>query len=223
MIYLGIDPGFSGGIAGVGKTGELVWSHKWPEDDEGAVDLLMRQFGAAVDYAPVQAVAIERVWSSPQMGVVSAFTFGGVYHCARTLAIVRSWVKIEPTPLQWQTAMHCRTRGDKSITKAKAQALFPHVKVTNWSADALLLAEYCRLVSTGQLEGPTDGKKSSRKEGRTEAPVRRQAQWRREAEGQGNRIVAPEEVDQWEKDHWRTQSGTARNGTGPSRGARQRA
>ena len=47
-------------------------------------------------------------------------------------------------PRQWQDAMECRTGGDKNISKAKAQQLWPELKITHAIADALLLAECCR-------------------------------------------------------------------------------
>lgn len=166
MIYIGIDPGVSGGIAGVSRDGAAVGVTRWPQSDSGLAELYrwLRVTNAAF-------CAIERVWASPQMGVVSAFTFGGAYHAARALAIARGLTLIEPTPQQWQKAMGCLTRGDKTITKRLATKMFLNVKVTNATADALLLAAYCRRVALGEIQGPTNGKESSRKK----ASVRRRA------------------------------------------------
>lgn len=50
----------------------------------------------------------------------------------------------EVTPAKWQGALGCRSKGDKNVTKRKAQELFPEVKMTHAIADAYLLAEYCR-------------------------------------------------------------------------------
>jgi len=52
-------------------------------------------------------------------------------------------------PQKWQTALDCRTGGDKNISKARAQALFPGVKVIHANADALLLAEFARRTDLG--------------------------------------------------------------------------
>jgi hypothetical protein len=38
------------------------------------------------------------------------------------------------------------TKGDKNITKRKAQELFPEIKITHAIADSLLIAEYGRRV-----------------------------------------------------------------------------
>lgn len=166
MIYIGIDPGVSGGIAGIDHTGAFSFAHKWGETDERSVEV----FSDAILECGVPTLthcAIERVWASPQMGVVSAMTFGGAYHLARGLAMYVGFKLIEPTPQQWQKAMNCLTRGDKTITKRLATEMFPNVKVTNATADALLLAAYCRRVALGEIQGPTNnGKESSRKKKR---------------------------------------------------------
>jgi hypothetical protein len=47
------------------------------------------------------------------------------------------------------TVMARLTKGDKHISKQRAQQLFPSAKVTHAIADALLLAEYCGRVHRG--------------------------------------------------------------------------
>jgi hypothetical protein len=42
----------------------------------------------------------------------------------------------------WQKALGCLTKGDKNITKRKAQEMFPGIKVTHATADSLLIAHY---------------------------------------------------------------------------------
>ncbi len=61
----------------------------------------------------------------------------------------------EVTPQRWQKMLGCRSKGDKNVTKRRAQDLFPQVRVTHALADALLLAEYCRRVKLGQLQAET--------------------------------------------------------------------
>ena len=58
-------------------------------------------------------------------------------------------------PQTWQGKMGCRTGGDKNISKAAAQRLFPKVTVTHAIADALLLAEYARRLAVARY--PTSG------------------------------------------------------------------
>jgi hypothetical protein len=45
-------------------------------------------------------------------------------------------------PQVWQKELGCLTKGDKNVTKRKAQELFPSLKVTHATADALLIAKY---------------------------------------------------------------------------------
>lgn len=138
-VFIGIDPGVSGGVA-------FNWSScysvvKMPETPQELAQLIRKE--CCIDGEPVWAF-VERVASSPQMGVVSSFTFGRGYG---TILGVLAALEIPydlVTPTVWQKAMGCLTRGDKSVSKLKAAAMFPKVKVTNWGADALLLAEYCR-------------------------------------------------------------------------------
>jgi hypothetical protein len=94
---------------------------------------------------------IESVHASPQMGVTSAFTFGRGYGFLRGLLIGAKIPFEEVSPVRWQAALGCRSKGDKNVTKAKAGQLFPDVKVTHANADALLLAEYLRRLKNGEF------------------------------------------------------------------------
>ena len=95
----------------------------------------------------IRFALIERVSSSPQMGTVSAFTFGESYGSLQML-LKCCLVPFERiTPVKWQDAMKCRTGGDKNISKARAQELFPTLKVTHKNADALLLARLAQQIT----------------------------------------------------------------------------
>jgi Holliday junction resolvasome RuvABC endonuclease subunit len=76
------------------------------------------------------------------MGVVSAFSFGngfGHLEMALTAAGI-PFTRVRPQV--WQKALGCLTKGDKNVTKRKAQELFPSIKATHATADALLIAQY---------------------------------------------------------------------------------
>jgi hypothetical protein len=45
-------------------------------------------------------------------------------------------------PQKWQQAMGCMTKGDKNVSKRRAQELYPQLKITHATADALLIATY---------------------------------------------------------------------------------
>ena len=52
----------------------------------------------------------------------------------------------ERVPAVWQQIMGCRTKGDKNVSKARAQQLFPQLNVTHAVADALLIASAARIL-----------------------------------------------------------------------------
>jgi len=76
--------------------------------------------------------------------VSSTFKFGQSYGFLRGVLIASEIRFVEVRPQEWQKAMGCLSRGDKNVTKAKAQQLWPAQKITHATADALLLAEYFR-------------------------------------------------------------------------------
>ena len=140
--YIGIDPGVNGGIA-------------WIDDNEPHVEKMppttgdLWQLIAGLEVGQCYCV-IEKVHTSPQMGVKSAGTFmegkgkllmalcaGGIPH-------------EQVSPAKWQRTLGLLSGKDKDQTrhknklKQKAQELFPSLKITHATADALLLAEYCR-------------------------------------------------------------------------------
>jgi hypothetical protein len=144
MIYLGIDPGVSGGMAVLDAAGKVLLVTKMPQVAPAHIAFLQRVLATAGGPDRVYAV-IELVHSSPQMGVKSAFTFGRSYERCMALACAAGIGYLSPTPQGWQGALKCRTRGDKSVTLKAARALFrSQVVVTNYTADALLLAEFAR-------------------------------------------------------------------------------
>lgn len=136
---IGIDPGASGAIAYVWRQGDAA---TWPlkEMTERDVWDILQKLGGIARFA-----VIEYVSAMPAQGVSSTFKFGMSYGGLR-MALVGAGVPFEPvTPGVWQRKMKCLTGGDKKISKAKAQELFPEVpKITHAIADAILIAEYGR-------------------------------------------------------------------------------
>ena len=78
------------------------------------------------------------------MGVKSAFTFGEGFGwlCMALTAAGIPWRTVRPQA--WQKELGCLTKGDKNVSKRKAQALFPELTITHATADALLIAEWLR-------------------------------------------------------------------------------
>lgn len=144
MTYLGLDPGFSGGIAAIcddGKEPEPVVVSKWPETEEDHWNIIGH-------YAGCSAV-LENVHAMPKQGVSSTFKFGR--HFGMLLGMLTA-ARISYTlvpPRTWQKQLNCLTGGEKNISKRRAQQLYPGLKLTHATAEALLMAHYCKGMGTG--------------------------------------------------------------------------
>lgn len=143
MAYIGIDPGVAGGIAVIHHDGSFIDMTKMPATEADVLSWLRAHS------QPGDRAMLELVRASPQMGVVSSFTFGRGYGGLRMALIACGMPFDEVTPVKWQTTMQCRSRGDKNVTKRRAQELFPKIVITHAVADALLIAEYCRRKHEG--------------------------------------------------------------------------
>lgn len=165
--YIGVDPGASGGIALLRTDGQgsVVVTSAWkiPETELDLLDLFM---SLRVGPVPVSAV-IERVQPAPWLdrtapvvpgekpffgrGSIASFKLGMSYGYLRCCLHAAKIPFEEVTPKSWQTAMSCRTKGHKAVTKAKAQQLYPDMKITHAIADALLIATYHMRKTLGTL------------------------------------------------------------------------
>lgn len=172
--YLGIDPGASGGIAlilpaarqpSLALVRVQVWKMPVTEDDvwdqvRSAVE------GPVAERRKTYAV-IEKVGGHigvPQPGW-TMFKFGASYGGLRMALVANGlkeytdWQAIRPQ--DWQKAVGVvrpdgRTANEtktsfKNRLKEKAEQLYPGVKLTLATSDALLLAHYCRLKVEGRL------------------------------------------------------------------------
>lgn len=141
-ITIGVDPGANGGIAWITSDGKAC-VEKMPDTLQDLWELVESIGFQAPDFTPYQIKAyIEQVSSSPQMGVVSAFSFGRGYGNLE-MALTAAGIPFERVrPQVWQKALGCMTKGDKNVSKRKAQELFPDRKITHATADALLIAHY---------------------------------------------------------------------------------
>ena len=143
MKIVGIDPGKAGGIAVV--DGTEVTAMPMPETAKDVLETF-REIGTA-DW-----VVLEKVGAMPGDGGVAMFTFGkGVGHLE--MALLACGLRfVEVTPAKWMGEMGMRKKGGESRPQFKnrlkglAQQLYPTVKVTLKTADALLLAEWGRRV-----------------------------------------------------------------------------
>ena len=148
-LYIGIDPGKSGSIAFIKSdkdyNKELITTIRF-NNTESDVAWAFRDVLEEHTKCTLFA-SIEKVNSMPGQGVSSTFKFGQWYGFARGLLYAYQIPFEFVTPSKWQKHLGCLTKGDKNITKDKAQRLFPKEKIIHATADAILIAEYTRLVS----------------------------------------------------------------------------
>jgi len=136
---LGIDPGQSGGIALIDDGEAGAW--KMPETERDVYNLIS-------DLGQHNPVAyIELVHSMPRQGVASSFKFGVGYGGLRMVLIALEIPFQTVAPGTWQRKMHCMSKGDKNVTKRRAQELFPSLHITHAVADALLIASYGQQIT----------------------------------------------------------------------------
>jgi crossover junction endodeoxyribonuclease RuvC len=144
VISIGIDPGKSGGIAWI-EDGEPAQAVKMPATEADIYDKIHTL--QAVQFCrdgTLPFAVIEKVHAMPKQGVTSTFTFGKNYG-ALLMALTAAGIPFEEVlPGTWMRGLGCLTKGDKNVSKRKAQQLFPHLKVTHAIADALLIAEWGR-------------------------------------------------------------------------------
>lgn len=140
--YMGIDPGADGALAVVSSEigGPLDVSFmRFKGLTETDICDGIRSFGQKVRFT-----LLERVHSFPGMGVSGCFKFGMGFGLLKGALIANQLPFELIQPQAWQKHMKCLSKGDKNVTKALAQRLFPSVKVTHGNADAILIAECCR-------------------------------------------------------------------------------
>ncbi len=141
---IGIDPGASGGIAAI--HGDATYVSAIPETEHDTCDLLR-----SLRMGEYQCHAyIEKVHAFPGQGVASMFKFGRGYGFLRGCLVALGIPFEEVSPAVWQRDLKCLSKGDKNVTKAMAQRLFPNLTVTHHVADALLIAEWGRRQRQGQ-------------------------------------------------------------------------
>jgi crossover junction endodeoxyribonuclease RuvC len=146
MIFLGIDPGNSGGFVLIDEDGNVLTHDKQPETElDVCFSLQCARNFAELEGHKLTAI-IEKVHAMPKQGVTSVFTFGRNYGFLRGVITSLSIPFVDVTPQKWQKELGCQTKGDKNVSKAKAQQLWPKIKWTHATADAALIAKWGQLM-----------------------------------------------------------------------------
>ena len=146
MVYLGIDPGFTGAWGLINHhgdyigCGDMIHNDKWIDNNS-----VYREICLARDQDDMMIV-IEAVHSMPKQGVSSSFKFGMAYGSAISLA--------QRFLVDWELVIPKVWKRDLGLTSDKADSLnmarqkWPEAPLKrikdNGRAEALLLAEWLR-------------------------------------------------------------------------------
>lgn len=141
MTIIGIDPGKDGAVAFInGDYGRLdaVHSLRGLKTAELARSLTLNRYYVSA--------FVEDVHSSPQQGVVSAFTFGKGYGVILGALYVQGVNVKLIRPVEWQGALGCLSEGNKKSLFEFAKSLYPTEYAGGMfkaaQADAVLIAHY---------------------------------------------------------------------------------
>jgi hypothetical protein len=147
-LFCGIDPGMSGGIGLLDSDGQFQAAYPWADTERDTLELIS-------EYAPkIQMACLEVASSRPGQGISSNFKFAASWGLLRGFVIALRIPFQDVTPVKWTQALGLRGGKGTSYTQRKrlhkswAQQWFPRLKLNHQTADAILIAEYCRRMAT---------------------------------------------------------------------------
>ncbi len=145
--WVGVDPGKDGTIGycwGAGPSEAEFYRFDQMTDQEiWDVFLALSLIAKAAGLEKVGAMGFKAKGRAQGLG--STFKFGRSAGLVEGFMIASRMRWDHVTPVKWQGDLKCRTGGDKKITQAKAQQLWPHLEFTQKNAEGLLIAEWCRV------------------------------------------------------------------------------
>ena len=141
MIYIGIDPGKSGGIAFIDEDNTLQCFRFSENLSDMIADIkIIRKIDKCF-------AKLELVHSFPNQGVRSTFSFGENYGIWQGILSSLDITYSKVTPQKWMAhyGVLPKVKKDrKNKLKEIAQREYPDTKVTLYVADAILLAKYAK-------------------------------------------------------------------------------
>jgi hypothetical protein len=156
-MYLGIDPGASGGLAALGYGEVKVTAVAMPKTEADVWEWVEGFLTVDTKFAVIEKVGGFMPGSAGNIGS-AMFKFGAGYGGLR-MALIAAQIPFEEVmPRVWQKAMGVTPRkrtesktAFKNRLKSRCQAIFPAEKVTLSTCDALMIAEYARRKREGKL------------------------------------------------------------------------
>lgn len=168
VVYIGIDPGASGGLACLSPSGDVCVAVKMPDVDGALLHWLRSHKAGLGGYTFVAMEQVGGYVRRSEYGRSGAdrargshmFNFGANFGAARMAVVAATGHDpLLVTPPTWQRGLGISPRSKdeahvawKNRLKRLAQELFPGVRVTLSTSDALLIAEFCRRQKEGTLK-----------------------------------------------------------------------
>jgi crossover junction endodeoxyribonuclease RuvC len=159
MVIVGVDPGLCGAFVFLDPGGMRVWAivdmptlvvgkgRRGKKREISARTLVVEIENALRDQQVALAV-VERVTSSPQMGVTSAFSFGRGLGVVDGVIAALGWPVEYAAPQMWKKTVGVRVGAGKDDSRAKACQLLP--------ADAALWTPRRGQINAIQAAGRAD-------------------------------------------------------------------
>lgn len=161
-MIIGLDPGTKGGLAILAGDGQFVYAMGLEKLTESEVVSVLSEHLTAWKMTPTLTVRafLEKVNATPKAGSSASFKFGASYGFLRGVLHGLEIPFEDVQPKAWRKTVGLgAAKGSvkvgfdddgggaayaarKKASRAKAQQLFPNIKVTNAIADALLIAEH---------------------------------------------------------------------------------
>ena len=167
MIFLGVDPGLTGGVASLSGDGKLITISDYAKDDSGRVcsQSLSNIISAIKDFHGGEDIicCLEKSQAMPGQGVVGMFNYGCTYGITYSTLKLSGAEIIEISPQKWKKEFDLNSNKKAGIIRTKEDSvekaieLFPSREASlrrvkksggyvmlHGRSDALLIAEYCR-------------------------------------------------------------------------------
>lgn len=142
-MILGVDPGISGGLALIRRTGELVFAEPMPVLRNAVPTVDVRELYRLMQGHLVDFAYVERAQAMPRQGVSSAFNYGVIFGSILT-AIADLGIGYElVSPAAWKRAAGLNADKRESVDRVRQlYPTFPVKRSEDGIAEAILIARH---------------------------------------------------------------------------------
>lgn len=168
-MYLGIDPGQTGGLALLSPGGDILRLERFNNQDPAMIVKSVVESLPAARLPGGLIIGVELVHAMPGQGVSSMFTFGlglGRIHGV-LIGLAATWTNVSPQAWQRWLPEGEAPKGRILAFAAERwglrQFILPGCRVSHEGAiDAAGIAEYMRRVTLGELQAPVTKAKTTK-------------------------------------------------------------